>query len=133
MWYNIYVSGSRLRRSFKHRDHSLTHLYISDVALTDGSWKTIAQGLLELPLLSRLHLSGSLCQEHAASRSRSTPERSQPKQPDTDDVLDVDKARNYLEFLIKLFSTSLFEEEVVVYAWALPHPHRVNFYDACNP
>lgn len=124
----IYVSGGRLAKFLRNRDHTLTRLKISETALTDGSWLTIAQGLLKLPRLRQLELGNNLCQKGAVPRSPNQPTTYQPEASGDDDILSVDKVCHYLEFLIEHFSTSRYVHLLKDH-WPLPHYHRVNLYD----
>jgi len=64
-----YVSGSRLRRFVKRHTKTLKDARFSSVSLTDGSWQSLAQGLLKLPQLETLYLD-SLYQKHEVTKSK---------------------------------------------------------------
>jgi hypothetical protein len=59
----MYISGGRLRRFIKVHEHTLYHVELDFTTLTDGSWKSIAQGLFKLSKLSHVHLGFRLCQK----------------------------------------------------------------------
>ena len=65
----VYVSGGRLRRFVKQHTKTLKEVGFSSVSLTDGSWQSLAQGLLELPQLETLYLE-SLYQRHEVTKSK---------------------------------------------------------------
>jgi len=52
----MYISGGRLRNFVKHHAATLTKVDIYGVALTDGTWRSIAQGLAKCPRLTQLGL-----------------------------------------------------------------------------
>ncbi|KAI4923766.1 uncharacterized protein J4E92_007740 [Alternaria infectoria] len=64
-----YVSGGRLRRFVKQHTTTLKEVRFSSVSLTDGSWQSLAQGLLKLPQLETLYLD-SLYQKHEVTKSK---------------------------------------------------------------
>ena len=73
--YNSYVSGSRLRRFIKRHSGTLQRIEFGFVVLTDGTWRSVAQGLQKCPNLDCLHMGldtttgryiSSLRQKHAA-------------------------------------------------------------------
>ena len=64
-----YVSGSRLRRFVKQHTTTLKEVRFSSVSLTDGSWQSIAQGLLKLPQIETLYLN-HLYQRHEVVQSK---------------------------------------------------------------
>lgn len=55
---SILISGGRLRRFIKRHALTLRTLDMSHVTLTDGSWRSVAQGLAKLPHLQDLNLIG---------------------------------------------------------------------------
>ncbi|KAF1914451.1 hypothetical protein BDU57DRAFT_530934 [Ampelomyces quisqualis] len=61
-----FISGGRLRAFIKKHANSLIAIDISSVNLTDGSWRSIAQGLSKLPHLEKLSLC-DLRQKHKAT------------------------------------------------------------------
>jgi hypothetical protein len=46
---SVYISGGRLRRFIEKHSSTLTQVSCTFASLTDGSWRSIAQGLLKLP------------------------------------------------------------------------------------
>ncbi|KAI4673928.1 uncharacterized protein J4E88_008395 [Alternaria novae-zelandiae] len=64
-----YVSGSRLRRFVKQHTKTLKEVRFSSVSLTDGSWQSLAQGLLKLPQLETLYYE-YLYQRHEVIKSK---------------------------------------------------------------
>jgi len=62
--YATYISGGRLRRFIKQHSATLKELDFTFVTLTDGSWRSIAQGLHKLPKLDTLSWA-HLFQKHA--------------------------------------------------------------------
>ena len=64
-----YVSGSRLRRFVKQHTTTLKEVRFSSVSLTDGSWQSLAQGLLKLPKLETLYFE-YLYQRHEVVKSK---------------------------------------------------------------
>jgi hypothetical protein len=52
----ILISDSCLRAFIKHYAQSLNNIDIGYITLTDGSWRSIAQGLEKLPLITKLSL-----------------------------------------------------------------------------
>jgi hypothetical protein len=67
------VSGGRLQRFIKRQSHTLTHIEIEGVNLTDGSWKTVARVLKQIPGLEQLTPDGNLCQKAEASPTKCRP------------------------------------------------------------
>lgn len=65
---SMFISGGRLRRFIKRHSVTLTKVDIGYAMLTDGSWRSIAQGLAKLPTLSELRLM-HLRQKHAAKHA----------------------------------------------------------------
>ncbi|KAI4706658.1 hypothetical protein J4E89_008725 [Alternaria sp. Ai002NY15] len=72
--YYGYVSGSRLRGFIKRHAGTLQHVKFDCMSLTDGNWRSIAQGLQKCPDLNYLNVGedtamggwvGSLRQRHA--------------------------------------------------------------------
>ena len=72
--YHGYVSGSRLRGFVKRHAGTLQHVEFEGMSLTDGNWRSIAQGLQKCPDLDYLDVGldtavggyvGSLRQRHA--------------------------------------------------------------------
>lgn len=66
----IYISGGQLRRFIKQHSATLKEFDSTFVTLTDGSWRSIAQGLYKLPKLDMLHWA-LLFQKHAVPRVQS--------------------------------------------------------------
>jgi hypothetical protein len=66
---HVFMSGGRLRRFIKRHSNSLFEVNMVGVVLTDGSWRSIAQGLAKLPELRGLRLS-SLRQKHRELNDR---------------------------------------------------------------
>ncbi|KAI4641354.1 uncharacterized protein J4E78_010417 [Alternaria triticimaculans] len=64
-----YVSGSRLRRFVKRHTKTLKDVRFSSVSLTDGSWQSLAQGLLKLSQLETLYFE-YLYQRHEVVKSK---------------------------------------------------------------
>jgi len=75
-----YISGGRLRRFIKQHSATLKELDSLLVTLTDGSWRSIAQGLLKLPKLERLRWA-CLFQKHAVALAKSDSMSKIPLQP----------------------------------------------------
>ena len=121
----MYVSGGRLRRWLREQGHTLTQLLFSNNVLTDGSWKTIAQGLVKLPLLRGLTLDHDLLQKGAVPRplGQQIPGY-QCEDPDDDDA-GVDKVHHYLAFFIENFCTERYTGSRYL-PWPLPHYHKVD-------
>ncbi|KAH7390772.1 hypothetical protein DE146DRAFT_662664 [Phaeosphaeria sp. MPI-PUGE-AT-0046c] len=52
----VLISGGRLRAFIKHHAPTLTNIDIGYTTLTDGTWRSIGQGLAKLPLIEKLRL-----------------------------------------------------------------------------
>jgi hypothetical protein len=62
---NMYISGERLGRFVESHADTLVDIGFWSSALTDSTWRSIAQGLLKLPRLSQVYFSYRLYQKKA--------------------------------------------------------------------
>tara|TARA_R110002003_G_scaffold279_5_gene18059 strand:+ start:2976 stop:4019 length:1044 start_codon:yes stop_codon:yes gene_type:complete len=63
---SIYISGGRLRSFLKLQAKTLTKVSFSHTTLTDGTWRSIAQGLAKLEHLDEVDFVCGLYQKHEA-------------------------------------------------------------------
>jgi hypothetical protein len=98
---SMFISGGRLRRFIKRHSATLTNVDIGYVMLTDGSWRSIAQGLAKLPLLSELTLS-HLRQKHATKNTGRPAQFSNNSQVKLSKQSDVE---DFLQAFIAFFGT----------------------------
>ena len=121
----MYVSGGRLRRWLREQGHTLTQLQFSNNVLTDGSWKTIAQGLQKLPFLRHLALEHDLLQKGAVPRPLGQQIPVYQCEDSEDDDAGVSKVRHYLAFFIENFCTERYTGTRYL-PWPLPHYYKVD-------
>jgi hypothetical protein len=69
----MFISGSRLRRFIKAHASTLYSVSCFKVTLTDGSWLSIAQGLLKIPGLKELELSNHVFQKTPVASPKQLP------------------------------------------------------------
>jgi hypothetical protein len=96
-----FISGGRLRRFIKRHAETLISIQVRYVSLTDGSWRSIAQGLAKLPHLNDMKLV-DLWQKHAAKTAKRSADY-----PRTYAVEMKDQAntQHFLRTLVEGFST----------------------------
>jgi hypothetical protein len=98
---SAFISGSRLRGFIKRHAMTLTNVDVSFVSLTDGSWRSIAQGLAKLPHLQILKL-------HALRQKGRNPRIARPPQYSNSSAValeDTSHVRHFLDVFIAFFST----------------------------
>jgi hypothetical protein len=104
---STYISGSRLRKFVKRHGDTLVTLDIGCAILTDGSWRSIAQGMAKLPRLKKLKLT-TLRQKRAAAIISADcarpPNYAAANQVELEDVSHV---QHFLEVFVASFSTVL--------------------------
>jgi hypothetical protein len=96
-----FISGGRLRAFIKKHANSLVSINMTDVHLTDGSWRSIAQGLAKLPHLQKLRF-WNIRQRHKAISGQ------RPKQYPNDGSIfldNVDDIQHFLGVFITYFGT----------------------------
>jgi hypothetical protein len=97
----ILISGGRLRAFIKHHGLTLNHIVMSYVTLTDGSWRSVAQGLAKLPFITRLYLE-HLHQKRRSDRHERPRHRSSTERVFLDDATNI---KSFLEIFVAHFYT----------------------------
>lgn len=100
----MFISGSRLRGFIKGVAGTLEKVDVSYTMLTDGSWRSIAQGLMKCPRLKSLSLTALRQRSSASSTSRPT---HYPANYSIDFSC-ADHVEPYLKAFIAYFSTVLY-------------------------
>jgi hypothetical protein len=98
---SMFISGGRLRKFIKRHSATLRDVQIIYVMLTDGSWRSIAQGLAKIPLLNELNLA-HLRQKHATKNT------GRPAQYTNDSqvrLLDRSQIEQFLQAFVMFFGT----------------------------
>jgi hypothetical protein len=98
---NLYISGSRLRRFIKRHSGTMIHVDMKYVTLTDGSWRSIAQGLAKLPNLRELSLES--IQQKGNSKAVTLP--AQYNNHYCVKLEDRGQVQNFFKIFLEFFST----------------------------
>jgi hypothetical protein len=100
-----FMSGGRLRNFVKRHATTLMSVDMTFVTLTDGTWRSIAQGLAKLPRLRALDLSALRQKGRAAKNTRQTTRPPQYTNTSTISFKDADHVKQFLKIFIICFST----------------------------
>jgi hypothetical protein len=103
---HVFISGGRLRRFIKEHASTLTSISFSSVTLTDGSWRSIAQGLLKVSGLIKFSFWEYLYQKTPMTSTEQLP----PECLLYDDKMTLyysgkDTIRTFLQYFIRYFAT----------------------------
>jgi hypothetical protein len=97
----MYISGSRLRRFTKQHGESIAHVHVQYVTLTDGSWRSVAQGLAKLPNLRELSLESI----HQKGRNKTFTRPAQYHNAYSVNWKDRRQVQDFLGIFVEFFST----------------------------
>jgi hypothetical protein len=124
-----FISGSRFRRFIKKIASTLTKIECIGIILTDGSWRSVAQGLLKVPGLEELMFWGHLYQKRMVPSTKQVPLEWQSNETEVIVVhVGTEIIRKFLQHFIAYFATIPYDaprEE----AW-VPQYHRVRLFPA---
>jgi hypothetical protein len=98
---SMFISGSRLRRFIKRHAEKLGNVEVRYVSLTDGSWRSIAQGLAKVPHLTHLTLE-SLRQKGRAKKIARPPQYTNSSTVALNNPAHV---QHFLKIFVSFFST----------------------------
>jgi hypothetical protein len=97
----MFISGSRLRRFIKSFAGTLVQVDMTYTMLTDGTWRSVSQGLIKCPRLERLKFN-SLRQKSPANDLGRPSEYARNSRVN---LTDRDQVYHFLKILIAYFST----------------------------
>jgi hypothetical protein len=122
----MFISGGRLRRFIKRHGDTLKEFIISTGMLTDGSWASIAQGLMKLQRLDQIIFTGLI-----QKRGEHQPARVRPSAYPTSSYSSVrgsEDVKHFLEVFMDCFSTFSYLN-VARFGWSRPHYRQVKLFD----
>jgi hypothetical protein len=103
---NVFVSGGRLRRFVKEHASTLTSVRFVRVILTDGSWRSIGQGLLKVSRLIKLSIWEHLYQKTLVESTEEPPLECVLYEAEvTVYYSGTETVRTFLEYFVKYFET----------------------------
>jgi hypothetical protein len=102
---STFMSGGRLRKFVKCHATTLAHIDVTFVSLTDGTWRSIAQGFAKLPCLQTLKLSALRQKSRAAKTTRQTTRPPQYTNTSQVTLEDANHVKQFLKMFIVFFST----------------------------
>lgn len=97
------ISGSRLRKFVKRHADTLVTIKMIRTTLTDGSWRSIAQGLAKIPHLRMMHLAHLWQKRAAPLTSTARPPEYLPSNRVSFEV--AGHVKHFLNIFIATFST----------------------------
>jgi hypothetical protein len=127
---SMYISGGRLRRFVKDHAGTLTKVDFKDINLTDGTWRSIFQGLRKVPGLESVNLDFNMRQKTAFPLTDRLPSNL-TNCDDFDrggEVTGRDYVREFLLSMLKYFHTTLASSSSYRhYPWSVPI-----YYEVCR-
>jgi len=112
LW-SVYSSGGHHRSFIKRYARTLFRFNAIFTTLTDGTWKSVVQGLLKLPHLKGLHLGKRLCQKQEKKLTGLFPATIQYEE-NTIDVEGASNVRTFLAEFVQYFHTREYVHEPTI-------------------
>lgn len=104
----MYISGSRLRRFIKRHGHTLSNIKLSYTMLTDGTWRSIGQGMMKLPFLQNIRLDSLRQKSSATWVTRDYERPSEYASCSEVNIKDALYIQHFLDVFVTCFDTTLY-------------------------